>query len=131
MISDEIRRLHELHQAGALSDAEFEQAKAKVLAGTSSGNAYGSAGPRINLDKDEGTAGNGYGPRCTSAVETQLRSLRRSRADRWLGGVCGGLAGILGLESWVWRLIFTVFTLITSGFGALVYLLMWIFVPEE
>jgi phage shock protein C len=29
MISDEIKRLHELHQAGALTDAEFEQAKAK------------------------------------------------------------------------------------------------------
>ena len=31
-ISDEIKRLHELHQAGALSTAEFEQAKAKLLA---------------------------------------------------------------------------------------------------
>ncbi len=31
-MSDEIKRLHELHQAGALSDAEFEQAKAKLLA---------------------------------------------------------------------------------------------------
>jgi len=131
MISDEIRRLHELHQAGALSDAEFEQAKAKVLSGASSGSAYGSAGPRINLDKDESTAGNGYRAGGTSAIETQFRRLRRSRTDRWLGGVCGGLAGTLGLESWVWRLIFTVFTLITSGFGALVYLLMWIFVPEE
>jgi hypothetical protein len=30
-ISDEIKRLHELHQAGALSAAEFEQAKAKLL----------------------------------------------------------------------------------------------------
>jgi multidrug resistance efflux pump len=41
MISDEIRRLHELHQAGALSDAEFEQAKAKVL-----------ASEKVNLNKD-------------------------------------------------------------------------------
>ena len=31
-ISDEIKRLHDLHQAGALTDAEFEQAKAKLLA---------------------------------------------------------------------------------------------------
>ena len=31
-LSDEIKRLHELHQAGALSDAEFEQAKTRVLA---------------------------------------------------------------------------------------------------
>ncbi|WP_312552169.1 PspC domain-containing protein [Massilia sp.] len=126
MISDEIRRLHELHQAGALSDAEFEQAKAKVLSGSYSGNAAGGAGPRVNLNKgaSEFKAG------CT-VVETQLRALRRSRTDRWIGGVCGGLNGVLGIEAWVWRLVFVLFTLLTSGFGALVYLLMWIFVPEE
>jgi len=123
MISDEIRRLHELHQAGALSDAEFEQAKAKVLSGSYSGN---GADPRVNLNK----GGSEFKAGCT-AVETQLRALRRSRTDRWIGGVCGGLNGVLGIEAWVWRLIFVLFTLLTSGFGALVYLLMWIFVPEE
>ena len=133
MISDEIRRLHELHQAGALSDAEFERAKAKVL-----------AGERVNLDKDRTAygpgpgSGAGAGPGVgaqfeagANALEARLRALRRSRRDRWLGGVCGGLNGVLGLETWVWRLVFLLFALITSGFGALVYLLMWIFVPEE
>ena len=127
MISDEIRRLHELHQAGALSDAEFEQAKAKVL-----------AGERVNLNKDRPGAGHSTGPGIgaqfeagANAFEAQVRALRRSRRDRWLGGVCGGLNGVLGLETWVWRLVFLLFALITSGFGALVYLLMWIFVPEE
>ena len=118
MISDEIRRLHELHQAGALSDAEFEQAKAKVL-----------AAERVNLNKEGGTVGNGF--RCTGTVDTQWKALRRARGDRWLAGVCGGLAGTFGLESWAWRLLFAVLTILTSGFGALVYLLMWIFVPEE
>jgi phage shock protein C len=119
MISDEIRRLHELHQAGALTTEEFERAKAKVLAGA-------SPNERVNLNKDGGgfEAQRGFG-------SGDLKSLRRSRADRWLGGVCGGLAGAFGLETWVWRLVFTVFTIVTSGFGALVYLLMWIFVPEE
>ena len=32
-VSEEIKRLHELHLAGALSDAEFAQAKAKLLGG--------------------------------------------------------------------------------------------------
>jgi phage shock protein PspC (stress-responsive transcriptional regulator) len=121
MISDEIRRLHELHQAGALTDAEFEQAKAKVLAGATSNE-------RVNLDKGGTPSGFEAG---TSRFEAQMRALRRSRGDRWLGGVCGGLNGVLGLESWVWRLVFVLFTILTSGFGALVYLLMWIFVPEE
>ncbi|MEW6025320.1 MAG: PspC domain-containing protein [Pseudomonadota bacterium] len=127
MISDEIRRLHELHQAGALSDAEFEQAKAKVL-----------AGERVNLNKERPNHGSSHssnaGPDFQAgfnSFEAQVRALRRSRRDRWLGGVCGGLNGVLGLETWVWRLVFLLFALITSGFGAVVYLLMWIFVPEE
>jgi phage shock protein PspC (stress-responsive transcriptional regulator) len=107
MISDEIKRLHELHQAGALTDAEFEQAKARVL-----------AGPTVNLDKGDGSLG------------SEINSLRRSRTDRWLGGVCGGLAKASGVESWVWRLVFVLFTL-TFGFGFLIYVLLWIFVPEE
>jgi phage shock protein PspC (stress-responsive transcriptional regulator) len=107
MIADEIKRLHELHQAGALTDAEFEHAKAKVLSGST-----------VNLDKGDGTLG------------AEINSLRRSRTDRWLSGVCGGLAKATGVESWVWRLVFVLFTL-TFGFGFLIYILLWIFVPEE
>ena len=107
-LSDEIKRLHELHQAGALTDAEFEQAKARVLASSQS----------VNLNKGNGS------------LSDELSSLRRSRADRWLGGVCGGLARASGVDAWVWRLVFVLFA-VTFGFGAVVYLLLWIFVPEE
>ena len=112
MISDEIKRLHELHQAGALRDAEFEQAKAKVLS---------SASSTVNLNKTGFADG---------SFASELNTLRRSRTDRWLGGVCGGLARVSGVDAWVWRLVFTLFT-ITFGFGFVIYLLLWIFVPEE
>ena len=111
-LSDEIKRLHELHQAGALSDAEFEQAKARVL------SASAVTGPGVNLSKGSSSLGDDFA------------TLRRSRTDRWLGGVCGGLAVSTGLDSWVWRLVFALFTL-TFGFGLAIYLLLWIFVPEE
>jgi len=117
MLSDEIKRLHELHQAGALSDAEFEQAKARILSGAST----------VSLTKE------GAFKESTSFDthrDDLLSGLRRSRFDRWLGGVCGGLARTYGLESWVWRLIFVLFVL-TFGFGVLVYVLAWIFIPEE
>ena len=109
-ISDEIKRLHELHQAGALSAAEFEQAKAKLL------NAS------VDLNKPSSDGGTDLG--------AELSRLRRSRNDRWLGGVCGGLAKASGVESWIWRLVFTL-SVVCAGFGILIYLLMWIFVPEE
>ena len=111
MISDEIKRLHELHQAGALTDAEFEQAKAKVLSSAST----------VNLNKTASADG---------SFASELSALRRSRTDRWLGGVCGGLARVSGVDAWVWRLVFTLFT-VTFGFGIVIYLLLWIFVPEE
>ena len=111
-VSDEIKRLHELHQAGALTDAEFERAKAKVLDSV------------VSLEKQSGLGvGNGD-------FASEIGALRRSRSDRWLGGVCGGLGKASGMEAWIWRLVFALFTL-TFGFGLLIYLLMWIFVPEE
>jgi phage shock protein C len=107
-ISDEIKRLHELHQAGALTAAEYEAAKAKVLAS------------QVNLNK----------PSAGDDFVSEMSRLRRVRGDRWLGGVCGGLARVSGVESWVWRLVFALCVLF-AGFGGLIYLLMWIFVPEE
>ena len=111
-ISDEIKRLHELHQAGALTDAEFEQAKARLLSGAADLNR-----PSHSL------SGNG-------SLGDEFSRLRRSRTDRWVGGVCGGLARVSGMDAWIWRLVFALFTL-SFGFGLAIYLLLWIFVPEE
>jgi phage shock protein PspC (stress-responsive transcriptional regulator) len=59
-----------------------------------------------------------------------VNSFRRSRSDRWLGGVCGGIGRSTGMESWIWRLSFAAL-FICAGAGLLVYLLLWIFVPSE
>ena len=112
-VSEEIKRLHELHLAGALSDAEFAQAKAKLLS-------------NINLDKADSPSGSAP----SNDLVQEFNRLRRSRNDRWLGGVCGGLGQASGMESWIWRLVFVLFTL-TFGFGVVIYLLLWIFVPDE
>jgi phage shock protein PspC (stress-responsive transcriptional regulator) len=59
-----------------------------------------------------------------------INSFRRSRVDRWVGGVCGGLARLTGVESWIWRLLFAVLACF-GGAGVLLYLLLWIFVPQD
>lgn len=57
-------------------------------------------------------------------------SLRRSRRNRIIGGVCGGLAEFFGISSFWFRLAFLI-ALIPGGVpGILVYLLMWIIVPS-
>lgn len=102
-LSEELGRLGALHERGMLSDEEFTRAKARVL-----GGAAEPAAPAL----------------------LAINALRRSRSDRWLGGVCGGIARVTGVDSWIWRLLFALLAL-CAGTGVLVYLLMWILVPAD
>lgn len=103
-LSEEIGKLGELHQRGVMSDEEFARAKARVI-----------------------DAGGERGPNATVAA---VNGLRRSRDNRWLGGVCGGLGQITGFAAWAWRALFALLVL-CAGTGVLVYLLLWILVPED
>jgi phage shock protein C len=58
------------------------------------------------------------------------RKLYRSRKDRKVAGVCGGLAEYLNVDATVIRVLFIVFA-VMGGAGALIYLGMWLIVPEE
>jgi phage shock protein C len=58
------------------------------------------------------------------------RKLYRSNTDKMLGGVCGGLAVYAGIDPIIVRLFFVIFTL-AGGAGVLIYLILWIVVPEE
>jgi phage shock protein PspC (stress-responsive transcriptional regulator) len=57
------------------------------------------------------------------------RSLRRSRDERILAGVSGGLGQHLGINAWWirWAFIFLAFA---GGAGVLLYIVAWIFIPE-
>ena len=105
-LADELHKLDELRARGVLTDAEFERAKQRLLDG---------AAPH---------------PASEVPVVAALNNFRRSSTDKWIGGVCGGLARLTGIESWAWRLILTVL-LLFGGTGALLYILLWIFVPVE
>ena len=57
-----------------------------------------------------------------------VRKLYRSRRDRMIAGVCGGLAQYFAIDTtWV-RLIFVLFFFL-GGSALLIYLIMWIIVP--
>lgn len=55
----------------------------------------------------------------------------RSKTDKKLMGVCGGLAGYLGIDSSTLRIVFILSTLLTFGLFALVYLALGIFKQVE
>lgn len=55
----------------------------------------------------------------------------RSDRDRMIAGVCGGLAALLGLPTAVVRLAFVLGTILTSGFGLVVYVVLWVVMPLD
>lgn len=112
-MSEELGKLGELHQRGVLTDDEFARAKSRLIGSQGGSASSSSTVPPSNVPFVAG-----------------FNALRRSTSDRWIGGVCGGIAPTLGLESWVLRLLIAALTLF-GGIGVIVYLLLWIFVPQE
>jgi phage shock protein PspC (stress-responsive transcriptional regulator) len=56
--------------------------------------------------------------------------LTRSRTEKMVGGVAGGLAQHTGVDPLLWRLAFAALTL-AGGSGVLLYALLWLLVPAE
>jgi phage shock protein C len=61
----------------------------------------------------------------------QKRSLRRSRSNSTIAGVCGGLAEFFGISAFWFRLGFIIAFIPGGVPGILIYLLMWIMIPKE
>ena len=61
---------------------------------------------------------------------TTPKRLYRSRNDRMIGGVCGGLAEYFNIDPVLVRVITVVVGLFALS-GVLAYLILWIVVPEE
>jgi len=59
------------------------------------------------------------------------KKLRRSKSDRVIFGVCGGLGEFFGISA-LWFRLFFLLALIPGGIpGLLIYLLCWIIIPKE
>ena len=59
------------------------------------------------------------------------RPLRRSRTNRQIAGVIGGLAEYLRIDPTVLRVIYVVGSIVSAAFpGILVYILLWLLIPE-
>jgi len=61
---------------------------------------------------------------------TSPKRLYRSRADRKIAGVCGGLAAYMGTDPVIPRLVWVVFAL-AAGVGLLAYIVCWLVIPQE
>lgn len=58
--------------------------------------------------------------------------LKRSRKDRMIAGVCGGIADWLGWDTTLVRIVYVLVSVLSAAFpGILVYLILWIAMPEK
>ena len=64
-------------------------------------------------------------------MPSSYKTLRRSRTDKMLAGVCGGLARYLGIDPVVARVLYVLGTFLTGGALILAYAILWIVMPEE
>lgn len=59
------------------------------------------------------------------------KKLRRSRSDRWIGGVCGGLGQFFGINTFWFRLLFFILGIPGGVPGVIPYLILWAVIPLE
>ena len=58
--------------------------------------------------------------------------LRRSRSDRRIAGVVGGLAKYFGMDPTLARVLYVIISVLSVAFpGILVYILLWLIIPQE
>jgi len=60
-----------------------------------------------------------------------MKKLRRSKKNRMLAGVCGGMAEYFDLDPSIVRIVYVLVSILSIAFpGILVYLLMCVIIPE-
>ena len=57
--------------------------------------------------------------------------LARSRNDKFLGGVCGGIARSFGIDPSIVRIVFVALAIFGFSTGVIVYLVLWLVLPVE
>jgi phage shock protein C len=58
------------------------------------------------------------------------KRLTRSPDDRWIAGICGGLAEYTGLDATLIRVVLLVATILGAGSLIVIYLVCWLLMPQ-
>ncbi|QNN51496.1 PspC domain-containing protein [Nocardioides mesophilus] len=59
------------------------------------------------------------------------KRLVRSRDDRWVAGVCGGIGAYAGIDPNVVRLLAVLAALLSCGTAVIAYIVAWVLMPEQ
>ena len=84
---------------------------------------------RMGHPSEFGDPKSGGDPQQQSQRQEQARKLFRSRANRSIAGVCGGLAEYFGADVTLLRLV-TLFLILFGGLSIWAYIILWVVIPE-
>ena len=60
------------------------------------------------------------------------KKLYRSKKNRMIAGICGGIGEYFGIDPTLVRVLWVLLTLVSMGIlGILAYIIMWIIIPEK
>lgn len=85
---------------------------------------------RIGAPEEFGTARAEADPAAAETPVEPARRLYRSRSNRSIAGICGGLLEFFGTDVTLLRLL-TLFLVLIGGLSIWVYVIFWIVIPEE
>ena len=118
LMNDQIRK-----GASAITDADMDEIVASM----------GRVEDFEKVDADEKQSSQqSAGPSSENFQETKPKGrLYRDSSDKFIGGVCAGIANYMNVDPAVVRLLFAILTFGSFGFGTLLYIFLWIFIPER
>jgi phage shock protein PspC (stress-responsive transcriptional regulator) len=82
-------------------------------------------------DTIPGTTGQAQGATTDYSEPKVRRRLYRDSSDKFIGGVCSGIANYLNTDPAIIRIIFAIITFGGFGLGFLVYILLWMILPTK
>lgn len=60
-----------------------------------------------------------------------MKKLYRSKKNRVISGVCGGIGGYFEIDPTLVRLLWLLISIMGAGSGVVAYIVAWIIIPEE
>jgi phage shock protein PspC (stress-responsive transcriptional regulator) len=118
-----------MQSMGRPEDLEAEAAEIEMAGNTgSTSGSSSSTSSSTSSSSSSSQQGTGSGSSSSSSTRHKGR-LYRDTNDKFIGGVCSGLAAYFNVDPAIVRLLFAIITFGGFGLGFLAYILLWIVLP--
>lgn len=106
---------------------DFEAEEVSPASEASQQTASNSAGAQQQYQQSSHTTGSQY----TEREKAPKGRLYRDTSDKFIGGVCSGIAAYMNVDPAIVRILFAIITFGGFGLGFLAYIIMWIILPPK